>query len=67
MPFRRVYSTKDTNIKFLRSISEEWKPMSVSLKHSHKFKDYNLDNLYRVMKTYELQIQQDEEIEQIQR
>ena len=41
--------------------------MTVSLKHSHKFKDYNHDKQYRVMKTYELEIQQDEEIEKSQR
>ena len=61
--FGRLYSTKDTNLKFLRSLPKEWKPMTVSLIHSHEFKDYNLEKLYGVLKTYELEIQQDEEIE----
>ena len=41
--------------------------MTVSLRHSHEFKDYNLEKLYGVLKTYELEIQQDEEIEKSQR
>ena len=41
--------------------------MTVSLRHSHEFKDYNLEKLYGVLKTYELDIQQDEEIEKGQR
>ena len=61
--YGRVYSTKDTNLKFLRSLPKEWKPMTVSLRHSHEFKDYNLEKFYGVLKTYELEIQQDEEIE----
>ena len=35
--------------------------------HSHEYKDYNLEKLYRVLKTYELEIQQDEKIENCQR
>ena len=37
--------------------------MIVSIRHSHKFKDYTLDKLYGVLRTYELEIQKDEEIE----
>ena len=51
----------------MRSLPKEWKPMTVSLKHSHEFKDYNLEKLYGVLKTYELEIQQDDEIEKCQR
>ena len=63
--YGRVYATKDTNLKFLRSLSKDWKSMTVSLRNSHEFKDYNLENLYGVLKTHELKIQQDEEIEKI--
>ena len=65
--YERVYSTKDTNLKFLISLPKEWKPMTISLRHSHEFKDYNLGKLYGVLKTYELEIQHDEEIEKGQR
>ena len=41
--------------------------MTISLRHSHEFKDYNLEKLYGVLKLYELEIQQDEEIEKGQR
>ena len=57
--YGRVYSTKDTNLKILRSLPKEWKPMTISLRHSHEFKDYNLEKLYGVLKTYEMEIQQD--------
>ena len=59
--YGRVYSTKDTNLNFLRSLPKEWKPLTVSFRYSHEFKDYNLEKLYGVLKTYELEIQQDEE------
>ena len=65
--YGKVYSIKDANIKFLRFLPKEWKPMTVSLRHSHEFMDYNLEKLYGVLKTYELEIQQDEEIEKGQR
>ena len=41
--------------------------MTVSLRHSYEFKDYKLEKLYGALKTYELEIQQDEEIEKGQR
>ena len=65
--YGRVYATKDINLKFLRSLPNEWKPMTISVRHSHEFKDYNLEKRYGVLKTSELEIQQDEEIEQGQR
>lgn len=37
--------------------------MTVSLSQSPKFKDYNLKKLYGNLKTYELEIQQNVEIE----
>ena len=41
--------------------------MTVSLRNSHEFKDYTLDKLYGVLRTYELKIERDEEIEKGQR
>ena len=34
--------------------------MTMSLRHPHEFKDYTLDKLYGVLRTYELEIQQNE-------
>ena len=65
--YGRVYATKYTNLKFLRSLPRDCKSMTVSLRHSHEFKDYNLEKLYGVLKTYELEIQQDDEIEKSQK
>ena len=50
--YGKVYATKDTNLKFLRSLPKDWNPMNVSLRHSHDFKDYNLEKPYGVLKTY---------------
>ena len=61
--YGRVHTIKDTNLKFLRSLPKKWKPMTVSLRNSHEFKDNNLEKMYGVLKTYEWVIQQDEEIE----
>ena len=65
--YGRTYTSEDTKIKFLRSLPKEWKPMNVSLRHSHEFKDYTLERLYGVLRTYEMEIQQNEEIEKSQR
>ena len=62
-----MYATKDINLKFLKSLPKDWKPRTISLRHSHEFKDYNLEKLYGVLKTYELEIQQDDEIEKSHR
>lgn len=65
--YGRVYQTKDSNLKFLRSLSKEWKPMTVSLRQSQDFSGYTLERLYGVLKTYELELQQDEEMEKSQK
>ena len=61
--YGRVYLVKDSNLKFLRSLPKEWKPMTVALRQAHNFNEYSLDKLYGTLKTYELEIQQDEEME----
>ena len=41
--------------------------MIVALRHSHNYHEYNLEKLYGVLKTYELELQQDEELEKGQK
>ena len=41
--------------------------MTVSLRYTQEFKDYTLEKLYGTLKTYELEIEQDEEIEKSQK
>ncbi|GBC54548.2 interaptin-like [Rhizophagus irregularis DAOM 181602=DAOM 197198] len=65
--FGRVYQVKDSNLKFLRALPKEWKPMTVSLRNTQEFKDYTLERLYGTLKTYELEMEQDEEIEKSQK
>jgi len=38
----RVYQTKDSNLKFLRSLPKEWKPMTVSLRNSQEYNEFTL-------------------------
>lgn len=58
-----VYETKDFNIKFLRSLPKEWKPIIVRIMQSHNYVEYTFEKLYTILKTYELKVYQDEEIE----
>ncbi|KAL8118058.1 hypothetical protein AgCh_015817 [Apium graveolens] len=55
--------TKDSNLKYLRSLPKEWKPMIVSLRNSQDYKEFTLERLYGILKTYELEIEQDERME----
>ncbi|KAL8097255.1 hypothetical protein AgCh_030400 [Apium graveolens] len=61
--YGRVYQVKDSNLKFLRSLPKEWKPMTVSLRNSQDYKDFTLERLYGILKTYELEMEQDELLE----
>ena len=65
--YGRVYQVKDANLKFLRALPKEWKPMTVSLKNTQEFKDYTLERLHGTLKTYMLEMEQDEEIERGQK
>ncbi|XP_063942743.1 uncharacterized protein LOC108204082 [Daucus carota subsp. sativus] len=58
---------KDLNLKFLRALPKEWKPMIVSFRNTQEFKDYTLERPYGTLKTYELEMEQDEEIEKSQK
>ncbi|XP_063945973.1 uncharacterized protein LOC135151452 [Daucus carota subsp. sativus] len=61
--YGRIYMVKDSNLKFLRALPRDWKPMTVALRQAQNFNEYSLDKLYGILKTYELEIQQDEELE----
>ncbi|KAK1396952.1 hypothetical protein POM88_006815 [Heracleum sosnowskyi] len=65
--YGRAYQVKDSNLKFLRALPKVWKPMTVSLRNTQEYKDYTLERLYGTLKTYELEIEQDEEIEKVQK
>ena len=39
------------------------KPMTVALRQAQNFNEYTLEKLYGILKNYELEIQQDEELE----
>ncbi|KAK1369382.1 hypothetical protein POM88_035474 [Heracleum sosnowskyi] len=61
--YGRVYQVKDSNLKFLKALPKEWKPMTISLRNTQEYKDFTLERLYGTLKTYE----QDEEIEKVQK
>ena len=41
--------------------------MTVSLRNTQEYKDFTLERLYGTLKTYELEMEQDEEIEKGQK
>nr|XP_017250775.1 PREDICTED: uncharacterized protein LOC108221405 [Daucus carota subsp. sativus] len=61
--YGRIYMVKDSNLKFLRALPRDWKPMTVALRQAQNFNEYSLDKLYGILKTYELEIEQDEVLE----
>ncbi|KAK1365124.1 hypothetical protein POM88_040685 [Heracleum sosnowskyi] len=50
-----------------KSLPKEWKPMTVYLRNTQKYMDFTLERLYGTLKTYELEMEQDEEIEKVQK
>ena len=54
-------------MKFLRALPKDWKPMTVSLRNTQEYKGYTLERMYDILKTYELEMEQDDEIERIQK
>ncbi|KAL8147239.1 hypothetical protein AgCh_004820 [Apium graveolens] len=46
-----------------RSQPKEWKPMIVSLRNFQEYKEFTLERLYGILKTYELKMEQDELLE----
>ncbi|KAL8155756.1 hypothetical protein AgCh_000967 [Apium graveolens] len=52
---------KDSNLKFLVSLPKYRKPMTVSLRNSQDHREFILERLYGILKTYELELEQDEQ------
>ncbi|KAL8120203.1 hypothetical protein AgCh_017376 [Apium graveolens] len=61
--YEHFHSEEDSNLKLLKSLPKEWKPMTVSLKYSQYYKEFTLERLYGILKTYEPEIEQDEKME----
>ena len=61
--YGRIYVVKDSNLKFLRALPKDWKPMTVALRQAQNYNEYSFDKLYGILKTYDLEIQRDEELE----
>lgn len=65
--YGKVYQVKDSNLKFIRALPREWKPITMSMRNTQEYREYSLERLYGILKTYELEMEQDDEIEKIQR
>ena len=52
---------------FPKILSKEWKSMKVAPRQSHNYNEWTLKKLCRVLKTYELEIQQNKEMKKGQR
>ena len=49
--YGRIYLVKDSNLKFLRTLPRDWKPMTVALRQAQNFNEYSLDKLYGILKS----------------
>ena len=64
--YGRVYLTKDSNLKFLRALPREWKSLTMSLRNTQEYRDFTLERLFGLLRTYELELEQDNEVEKKQ-
>ncbi|XP_017227897.1 spindle pole body component 110-like [Daucus carota subsp. sativus] len=54
----KEYEAEDSNTKFLRSLPEEWDTQSSIKRHPYDLSTVSLDEVYRLLKTRDLEIQQ---------
>ncbi|KAK1378452.1 hypothetical protein POM88_025196 [Heracleum sosnowskyi] len=56
----KVYDVEDSNVKFLRSLPMEWINQQNLIRHTYRMNLMTLDEIYGMLKTYELEIKQKE-------
>ena len=54
----KEYDKEDSNTKFLRSLSEEWDTQTSIIRHGYELGDLSLDEIYGMLKTHDLEVQQ---------
>ncbi|KAK1379053.1 hypothetical protein POM88_025797 [Heracleum sosnowskyi] len=56
----KVYDVEDSNVKFLRSLPMEWITQQNLIRHTYRMNLMTLDEIYGMLKTYDLEIKQKE-------
>ncbi|KAK1369380.1 hypothetical protein POM88_035472 [Heracleum sosnowskyi] len=59
---KEIWDTVQTICEGTEDLPKEWKPMTVYLRNTQEYKNFTLERLYGTLKTYEMEIEQDEEI-----
>ncbi|KAL8114555.1 hypothetical protein AgCh_021425 [Apium graveolens] len=56
-----VYDLEDSNTKFLRALNEEWETQTSIIRHQYDLKIVTLDEIYGMLRTHDLEVQQRKE------
>ncbi|KAK1360845.1 hypothetical protein POM88_045319 [Heracleum sosnowskyi] len=56
----KVYDVEDSNVKFLRSLPMEWITQQNLIRHTYRMNLMTLDEIYGMLKTYDLEVKQKE-------
>ncbi|KAL8134798.1 hypothetical protein AgCh_009713 [Apium graveolens] len=54
----KVYDLQDSNTKFLRALNEEWETQTSIIRHQYDLEIVTLDEIYGMLRTYDLEVQQ---------
>ena len=54
----KVYDSEDSNTKFLRALTEDWDTQTSILRHHYDLNEISLDEVYRMLKTHDMELQQ---------
>ena len=54
----KVYDYEDSNIKFLRALSEDWDTQTLIIRHQYDLNEISLDEIYGMLKTHDMELQQ---------
>ncbi|KAK1384550.1 hypothetical protein POM88_022285 [Heracleum sosnowskyi] len=55
---RKEYISEDSNTKFLRALPEEWDTQTSIIRHQYDLNTMSLDEVYGMLRTYDLEVQQ---------
>ena len=54
----KEYGLEESNLKFLLSLPEKWDLKATTIRDNYDLADTELDEIYGLLKTYELEIEQ---------
>ena len=54
----KEYPHEESNLKFLLALLEKWDLKTTTIRDNHKLDEIDIDEIYGLLKTYELEIEQ---------